>query len=142
MPPPVPAFSDIEILQMASKLIAAKCLLQIMMCLPDDTGALIWHGSEMRHFRRLLSPPLQQLLARPSVGTLGRGTASMAADLTGGVGVCQALMHLATDAVQAAMESPFLEEVASGATGALCCVSLPAGTTPFARCIQASAINS
>lgn len=83
----------------------------------------------MRRFRRLLSPPLQQLLAQPSRGTLGRGAASMAADLAGNVGACQAFMHLATDAVQAAMESPFLEEVASGATGALCCVSLPPGET-------------
>ena len=53
----------------------------------------------------------------------------MAANLAGNVGACQAFMHLATDAVQAAMESPFLEEVASGATGALCCVSLPPGET-------------
>lgn len=94
-----------------------------------DAGALIWHGSEMRRFRRLLSPPLQQLLAQPSIGTLGRGAASMAAELVSEVGACQALMHLATDAVQAAIESPFLEQVASRATGALCCVSLPSGKT-------------
>ena len=123
-------------------LIVPKCLREVVMRLLAGTGALIWHGSEMRRFRRLLSPPLQQLLARPSVGTLGRGAASMAAHRASGVGFCQALMHLATDAVQAAIESPFLEEVVSGASGALCCVSLPRGKMPSARCTQASATTT
>lgn len=91
-------------------------------------GALIWHGSEMRRFRRLLSPPLQHLLTRPSQATLGRGAACMTQELAASMGSCQAFMHLATDAVQAAIESPFLEDLAGQATGALCSVSLPPGS--------------
>ena len=51
----------------------------------------------------------------------------MTQDMARSMGSCQALMHLATDAVQAAIESPFLEGMAGQATGALCCVSLPPG---------------
>ena len=92
-----------------------------------SAGALVWHGSEMRRFRRLLSPPLQHLLTRSSSSTLGRGAASMTSKMAKSMGSCQALMHLATDAVQAAVESPFLENVRAQAGGALCCVSLPPG---------------
>ena len=41
------------------------------------TGALIWHGKDLRHYRRLLSPPLQRLLSCPGTAALGRGVASM-----------------------------------------------------------------
>lgn len=101
-------------------------------------GALIWHGSEMRRFRRLLSPPLQHLLTRPSSSTLGRGAASMTHELARSMGSCQALMHLATDAVQAAVESPFLEDVRAQATGALCCVSLPPGVLRVSHSLSKS----
>lgn len=55
----------------------------------------------------------------------------MTQELAASMGSCQALMHLATDAVQAAIDSPFLEKLASQATGALCCVSLPSGVLPL-----------
>ena len=42
-------------------------------------GALIWHGRDLRRYRRLLSPPLQRLLTCPGVAALGRGVASMPA---------------------------------------------------------------
>jgi len=83
----------------------------------------------MRRFKRLLSPPLQHLLTRPGRSALGRGSACMSWDLMGGMGTCQALMRLATDAVRAAAESPFLEGLGAQATRALCCVSLPSGQT-------------
>jgi hypothetical protein len=92
-----------------------------------DAGALIWHGSEMKRFKRLLSPPLQHLLTRPARSALGRGSASMSKDLVSNMGMCQALMRLATDAVRAAVESPFLEGFGAQATRALCCVTLPSG---------------
>ena len=40
-------------------------------------GALVWHGKDLRHHRRLLSPPLQRLLSCPGTAALGRGVASM-----------------------------------------------------------------
>ncbi len=51
----------------------------------------------------------------------------MSRDLVGSMGTCQALMRLATDAVRAAAESPFLEGLGAQGTRALCCVSLPSG---------------
>lgn len=95
--------------------------------LDSSRGALIWHGSEMKRFKRLLSPPLQHLLTRPARSALGRGSASMSKDLVSNMGMCQALMRLATDAVRAAVESPFLEGFGAQATRALCCVTLPSG---------------
>ena len=44
-----------------------------------SAGALIWHGRDLRRYRRLLSPPLQRLLTCPGVAALGRGVASMPA---------------------------------------------------------------
>ena len=44
---------------------------------PSPAGALIWHGKDLRHYRRLLSPPLQRLLTCPGAAALGRGVASM-----------------------------------------------------------------
>ncbi len=52
----------------------ATCL--IRRC-PFGAGALIWHGKDLRHYRRLLSPPLQRLLSCPGTAALGRGVASM-----------------------------------------------------------------
>lgn len=43
----------------------------------------------------------------------------------------QALMHLASDAVRAAAESPFLDGALEGAEGVLCCLSLPAPAQAF-----------
>ena len=88
-------------------------------------GALIWHGVEMRRFRRLLSPPLQHLLTSPGQAALGRGVAVMSKDLEHSMGECQALMHLASDAVRAAADSPFLEGATHNARSALCYVVLP-----------------
>lgn len=42
-------------------------------------GALIWHGRDLRRYKRLLSPPLQRLLTCPGTAALGRGVASMPA---------------------------------------------------------------
>ena len=42
-------------------------------------GALIWHGRDLRRYKRLLSPPLQRLLTCPGTAALGRGLASMPA---------------------------------------------------------------
>lgn len=44
----------------------------------------------------------------------------------------QALMHLASDAVRAAAESPFLEGALGGASGVLCCIGLPPVAQQFA----------
>lgn len=43
------------------------------------TGALIWHGRDLRRYKRLLSPPLQRLLTCPGTAALGRGVAAMPA---------------------------------------------------------------
>lgn len=45
--------------------------------LKSQRGALMWHGRELRHFKRLISPPLQQLLTRPGTALAGRGQAAM-----------------------------------------------------------------
>ena len=37
----------------------------------------MWHGEDLRRFRRLISPPLQALLGQPGVAVLGRGLASV-----------------------------------------------------------------
>lgn len=88
-------------------------------------GALAWHGKDLRHFRRLLPPPLQRLLSSPGTGALGRGLASLPAAAAARMGRQQSLMHLASDAVRAAAESPFLEGAMGGATAVLCCLLLP-----------------
>ena len=62
---------------------------------------------------------------------------------TAQMGPGQSLMHLASDAVRAAAESPFLEEAVKKASAILCCISMPspkqrfAGTLPvyYAACI-------
>ncbi|GAB4813227.1 hypothetical protein N2152v2_000273 [Parachlorella kessleri] len=109
-------------------------------------GALMWHGRDLRHFRRLLAPPLQQLLtgggtaavpgsqgasstpsepAAGSVAVLGRGLAAMPAEVAHQMGGAKALMHLASDAVRAAAESPFLDGALEASAGVLCCLTLP-----------------
>ncbi len=60
--------------------------------LKSSRGALMWHGSNMRHFRRLLPPPLQQLLTSPAAdGTavLGRGVAAMPGEVAHQMGPAQ-----------------------------------------------------
>jgi len=41
-------------------------------------------------------------------------------------------MHLASDAVRAAAESPFLEEAVRKASAILCCISMPSPKQRFA----------
>lgn len=86
-------------------------------------GALIWHGRDLRRYRRLLSPPLQRLLTCPGTAALGRGVAVMPASSS--VSPSSALVHLASDAVRAAAESPFLEGSLADASAVLCCIALP-----------------
>lgn len=97
---------------------------------PRYVGALAWHGKDLRHYRRLLSPPLQRLLSCPGTAALGRGVAVMPATRVRQVGTSSALMHLASDAVRAAAESPFLEASIGRASAVLCCLSLPPALTP------------
>ncbi|KAK9865035.1 hypothetical protein WJX84_012476, partial [Apatococcus fuscideae] len=85
--------------------------------------ALIWHGRDLRRYRRLLSPPLQRLLTCPGTAALGRGVAVMPASSS--VSPASALAHLASDAVRAAAESPFLEGSLADASAVLCCIALP-----------------
>ncbi|RMZ57462.1 hypothetical protein APUTEX25_004296 [Auxenochlorella protothecoides] len=94
--------------------------------LKSQRGALMWHGRELRHFKRLLPPPLQQLLTRPGFAPDGAGPGLHAPqrDLTPLPGQ-GALMHLATDAVRAAADSPFLDGVLGDTRGVLCCLTLP-----------------
>jgi hypothetical protein len=61
---------------------SARCVLQAVAAqelLKSSGGALMWHGRDLRHYRRLLSPPLQQLLTCPGSGVLGRGLAALPA---------------------------------------------------------------
>lgn len=107
---------------------AVLCILQAVQAeevLKSARGALMWHGRDMRHFKRILPPPLQQLLTRPGTAVLGRGLASMPAEAAHQMGAAQALMHLASDAVRAAAESPFLDGALYAASGVLCCIDLP-----------------
>ena len=101
--------------------------------LKSSRGALMWHGRDLRHYKRLLSPPLQQLLTCPGTAVLGRGLASMpatAAANMGGKGA-EALLHLASDAVRAAAESPFLDGALEDASAVLCCLRMPAPDQEF-----------
>lgn len=106
----------------------ARCVLQAVQAqeiLKSSRGALMWHGRDLRHYKRLLSPPLQQLLTCPGTAVLGRGLASLPAEAAHSMGASKALMHLASDAVLAASESPFLDGVLDTASAVLCCVNLP-----------------
>lgn len=99
--------------------------LQAEEVLKSSRGALMWHGRDLRHFKRILPPPVQQLLTRPGTAVLGRGLASMPAEAAHQMGAAQALMHLASDAVRAAAESPFLEGALLASSGVLVCIDLP-----------------
>lgn len=108
-----------------------RCIVQAVNApemLKSTQGGLMWHGKELRHFKRLISPPLQQLLTQKGVAVLGRGLAllpSNAAQSMDG-GYAAAMMHLASEAVAGAAESPFVEGVLSKAGGVLCCLRVPA----------------
>jgi hypothetical protein len=52
-------------------------------------GGLTWHGQDLRHFKRILSPPLQQLLTQPGMAVLGRGLASMPVQAVAEMGASQ-----------------------------------------------------
>lgn len=106
--------------------------LQAPEILKSTAGALIWHGRDLRRYKRLLSPPLQRLLTCPGTAALGRGVASMPASYAHQMGAGQSLMHLASDAVRAAAESPFLEEAVKKASAILCCISMPSPKQRFA----------
>lgn len=108
-----------------------RCIVQAVNApemLKSTQGGLMWHGKELRHFKRLISPPLQQLLTQKGVAVLGRGLAlfpaSAAQSMNGGYAA--AMMHLASEAVAGAAESPFVEGVLSKAGGVLCCLRVPA----------------
>jgi hypothetical protein len=70
---------------------------------------------------------------------LGRGAAAMPAAAARGLGAAGALAHLASDAVRAAAESPFLEAAGPRSSAVLCSLSLPpprrrsAGARPAGR---------
>jgi hypothetical protein len=93
--------------------------------LKSSRGALMWHGRDLRHYKRLLSPPLQQLLTCPGTAVLGRGLAALPSGAAHSMGGAKALMHLASDAVLAASESPFLDGALDTASAVLCCINLP-----------------
>ena len=73
---------------------------------------------------------LQRLLSCPGTAALGRGVAVMPATALRQMGAPSALMHLASDAVRAAAESPFLESSIGRASAVLCCLSLPPAPAP------------
>ncbi|KAG7672442.1 hypothetical protein KSW81_001406 [Nannochloris sp. 'desiccata'] len=99
--------------------------------LKSSRGALMWHGRDLRHYKRLLSPPLQQLLTCPGTAVLGRGLATLPSEAGHSMGATKALMHLASDAVLAASESPFLDGALESASAVLCCINLPPIGQPF-----------
>lgn len=105
-----------------------KCVLRAVCSkeiLKSSQGGLMWHGKELRHFKRLISPPLQQLLTRDGQGALGRGIASLPFDAVKSMGLESSLMHVSSDAVRGAAESPFVEGVLPRAAGVLCCIRVP-----------------
>jgi hypothetical protein len=112
-----------------------RCIVQAVHAqemLKSTQGGLMWHGKELKHFKRLISPPLQQLLTQKGVGVLGRGLAMLPADAVAsmGGGHAAAMMHLASEAVAGAAESPFVEGVLGKAGGVLCCLRVPAIGSP------------
>jgi hypothetical protein len=85
----------------------------------------MWHGRDLRQYRRLLTPPLQRLLTCPGTAALGRGLASIPLGLVQQSGLQSTLSTLAEDAVTAASGSPFVEGAISRATAVLCVLCLP-----------------
>jgi cell division GTPase FtsZ len=105
-----------------------RCVLRAVCAeeiLKSSQGGLMWHGKDLKHFRRLISPPLQQLFSHDGIGVLGRGLATIPAYSAASMGCTSALMHLSSDAVRAAAESPFVEGVLPKASGVLCCMRVP-----------------
>lgn len=71
---------------------AVRCVLQAVHAqeiLKSSRGALMWHGRDLRHYKRLLSPPLQQLLTCPGTAVLGRGLATLPASVAHDMGAAQ-----------------------------------------------------
>jgi hypothetical protein len=60
---------------------------------------MLWHGRDLRQYKRLLSPPLEVLLTCPGVGGLGRGLASLPVASLAEAGLASGLSTLAEDAV-------------------------------------------
>jgi hypothetical protein len=110
-----------------------RCIVQAVHApemLKSTQGGLMWHGKELRHFKRLISPPLQQLLTQKGNGVLGRGLACLPADAAKSMGHESAMMHLASEAIAGAAESPFVEGVLAKAGGVLCCLRVPKSSAP------------
>ncbi len=63
----------------------------------------MWHGRDLRQYRRLLSPPLEVLLTCPGAGGLGRGLASLPLAALAEAGLASGLSTLAEDAVAVRM---------------------------------------
>lgn len=105
-----------------------RCVVQAVCAsemLKSTQGGLMWHGQELKHFKRLISPPLQHLLTQKGLGVLGRGLAILPDKAVGSMGQPAAMMHLASKAVASAAESPFFEGVLEKAGGVLCCLRVP-----------------
>ena len=105
-----------------------RCIVQAVHAsemLKSTQGGLMWHGKELKHFKRLISPPLQHLLTQKGLGVLGRGRALLPQKAAMSMGHSAALMHLASEAVAGAAESPFIEGVIDRAGGVLCCLRIP-----------------
>ncbi|KXZ44556.1 hypothetical protein GPECTOR_65g174 [Gonium pectorale] len=88
-------------------------------------GAFLWHGRDLRNYKRPLFPPMMNLLSCPGYATLGRGQAALPRPLLQQAGLASALSTLAEDAVKAAAESPFLDNKMESATGVLCVLRVP-----------------
>lgn len=102
--------------------VQAVCASEMLKC---TQGGLMWHGQELKHFKRLISPPLQHLLTQKGLGVLGRGLAILPDKAAASMGQSAAMMHLASEAVASAAESPFIEGVLEKAGGVLCCLRVP-----------------
>lgn len=105
-----------------------RCIVQAVYAtemLKSTQGGLMWHGKELKHFKRLISPPLQHLLTQKGLGVLGRGLALLPEKAASSMGQVAAMMHLASEAVASAAESPFVEGVLEKSGGVLCCLRMP-----------------
>lgn len=105
-----------------------RCIVQAVCAsemLKSTQGGLMWHGQELKHFKRLISPPLQHLLTQKGLGVLGRGLAILPDKAASSMGQPASMMHLASEAVASAADSPFIEGVLEKAGGVLCCLRVP-----------------
>lgn len=71
-----------------------------------NRGTLMWHGRDLRQYKRLLSPPLQRLLTCPGSASLGRGLASIPWEAVKQSGLASTLSTLAEDAVTVRAAAP------------------------------------